>query len=224
MSDSKGKLADLDVDDMDFPLPDVPMPSSLGAQPAEGIRIGQSFGGMKVVSDAGQFRKWVCLYPLYFDKQRSIEQGRKVPKELAVESPHGRQLSRAVKEVGFNVCYEPHKSHPRDFFTPGRVRVQLFDDQGKPTRSDIQTRKKLMRYVAEKMADIDVPKDQEPTLQDLIDSGAMPALPGLPPPGMSGGANEDQGKADDASPSSAKVSKKSAKANKKKSKAAKNIV
>ncbi|KAI8323881.1 signal recognition particle, SRP19 subunit, partial [Martensiomyces pterosporus] len=152
--------ADLDVDDMDFPLPDAPASNT---PPVDGVRIGQSLGGMKIVSDASRFKTWICLYPLYFDKSRSIEQGRKVPKELAVESPHGRQLSMAVKEVGFNVCYEPNKSHPRDFFTPGRVRVQLFDDSGRPVRSDIQTRKKLMRYVAEKMAAVNAPRDKEPS-------------------------------------------------------------
>ncbi|KAJ1950747.1 signal recognition particle subunit [Linderina macrospora] len=174
-----GKIVDLDVDDMDFPLPEQPS----RAFPAEGIRIGQSLGGVKFVNDESRFKRWVCLYPLYFDKARSVDQGRKVPKELAIDQPFARQIADAVKQVGFNVCYEPGKLHPRDFFNPGRVRVQLFDDEHRPMRNDIRTRKKLMRCVAEKMPFVQVEREKEPTLQDLIDSGAMPVLPGMPPPG-----------------------------------------
>ncbi|KAJ1727479.1 signal recognition particle subunit [Coemansia sp. Benny D160-2] len=185
-STGRGKEVDFDVDDMDFPLPTEP--GFGGGMAAErnagggGIRIGQGLGGMQVVNDAAQFKDWVCLYPLYFDKGRSLNRGRKVPATLAVDSPYGKQLSMAVKEAGFSVCYEPNKSHPRDFFTAGRVRVKLFDDAGRPMRSDVPNRKILCRRVAEKMASVDAPRDKEPTLQDLIDSGAMPALPGVPPP------------------------------------------
>ncbi|KAJ2456717.1 signal recognition particle subunit [Coemansia sp. RSA 2424] len=196
MSYPKTTVADadydeLDVDDMDFPLPEPPLiepfalaPPLPAAEP-EGIRIGQSYDGMQIVSDDSQYKRWVCLYPLYFDKSRSIEKGRRVPRTLAVDSPHARQLSVAAKEVGFNVCYEPNKSHPSDFFTPGRVRVQLFNDAGLPTRQDIKTRKELMRKVAAKMDKVLVPRDREPTLQDLISSGSMPMLPGMPPPSQS---------------------------------------
>ncbi|KAJ2399832.1 hypothetical protein GGI23_002408, partial [Coemansia sp. RSA 2559] len=58
----------------------------------------------------------------------------------------------------------------------------VFDAAGRPMRADVPNRKILCRRVAEKMASIDTPRDKEPTLQDLIDSGAMPALPGVPPP------------------------------------------
>ncbi|KAJ2847390.1 signal recognition particle subunit [Coemansia brasiliensis] len=188
----------MDVDDMDFPLPEDTSPAL--AQPTGGIRIGQSLGGMKVVNDASQFKKWVCLYPIYFDKSLSLEKGRKVPIALAVDSPFGRQISMAVKQVGLHVCFEPNKTHPRDFFRPGRVRVKLFDEQGRPMRPDIPNRKVLLRKVAEAMPLVDAPREKEPTLQDLIDQGALPALPGVPPPGM--------GSAEEASTSGTKPSKK----------------
>ncbi|KAJ2742133.1 signal recognition particle subunit [Coemansia sp. BCRC 34301] len=195
MSYPKTTVADaeydeLDVDDMDFPLPEPPLiePFTL-APPAAKHELprtgGQSYDGMQIVSDDSQYKRWICLYPLYFDKSRSVEKGRRVPLVLAIDSPHARQLSVAVKEVGFNVCYEPNKSHPSDFFTPGRVRVQLFNDAGMPMRQDIKTRKELMRQVAVKMNKVLVPRDREPTLQDLISSGAMPVLPGMQPPSLS---------------------------------------
>ncbi|ORX74793.1 signal recognition particle, SRP19 subunit [Linderina pennispora] len=200
-----GKAVDLDVDDMDFPLPE----QQSRAFPAEGIRIGQSLGGVKFVNDESRFKRWVCLYPLYFDKARSVEQGRKVPQSLAVEQPFARQIAAAVKEVGFNVCYEPGKTHPRDFFNPGRVRVQLFDEEHRPVRHDIQTRKKLMRYVAERMPHVSAEREKEPTLQDLIDSGAMPVLPGMPPPGAN---NDEEEPAAQPKPGKQKKNKKKGKA------------
>ncbi|KAJ2157173.1 signal recognition particle subunit [Coemansia sp. RSA 552] len=233
-----------DVDDMDFPLPEpvrqpaLPVPAPFEPAPVPnaapggvglgqnadpgGVRIGQSYGGMRVVSDPGQFKRWICLYPLYFNRGVSVPKGRRVPLELAVADPHGRQLSMAVKEAGFNVCYEPNKRHPRDFFTPGRVRVKVFDDDGSPMNRDVTSRKELIMRVAAKMATVDAPRDKEPTLQDIIDSGALPALPGVPPPGM-----DSSPMIEDSSPvpsgsgagtASTKASKKAAKAKKKKGK------
>ncbi|KAJ2144272.1 signal recognition particle subunit [Coemansia sp. RSA 678] len=166
-------IAEMDVDDMDFPLPTSPSPSF-------GVPLGQA-GGVQIVNDASRFKRWVCLYPLYFDSSLSVGQGRKVPKSLAVPSPHARQLSEAVKQCGLNVCLELAKTHPRDFFRPGRVRVQLFMDGVVPVRSDIATRKQLLQRVAALLPSINVPRDKEPSLEDLIAQGALPSLPGMVP-------------------------------------------
>ncbi|KAJ2385294.1 signal recognition particle subunit [Coemansia sp. RSA 2603] len=137
-----------------------------------------------------RYKKWVCLYPLYFDKSRSLDSGRKVALSLAIYAPHGRQLLVAAKKAGFDVVYEPNKTHPRDFFNPGRVRVRLFDDvSGRPVNGSVGSRKKLLEVVAREMAGVVMEREKEPTLQDLIDSGAMPMLPGMgmedPSPAMS---------------------------------------
>ncbi|KAJ2781705.1 signal recognition particle subunit [Coemansia javaensis] len=204
-SKAAGKAAELDVDDMDFPLPEAP------AQ-AGGVRIGQSLGGMRVVSDASQFKRWVCLYPLYFDRGRSLRDGRRVPSALAVDAPHGRQVSMAAKEAGFSVCYEPNKTHPRDFFTPGRVRVQLFDAAGNCMRHDVRSRKQLLLRVAAKMPLVDAPRDKEPDLGELIASGALPTLPGMAPGMLDAGSDDDDNDAPAAGPApGAKPAKKSKK-------------
>ncbi|KAJ1863519.1 signal recognition particle subunit [Coemansia sp. RSA 1722] len=210
----ESKIEELDVDDMDFPIPDErPSTPPPMAVPIDGIRIGQSLNNMQVVNDAARFKNWICLYPLYFDKSRSVEQGRKVPLSVAIFAPHGRQLSVAVKQAGFNVCYEPNKTHPSDFFNPGRARVQLFDDSGRPMQHGVDSRKKLMLAVAEKMAHVVMQRDKEATLQDLIDSGAMPMLPGMGPGGMDMG--DDESTPEPSTSTSAKTSKKSAKTKKK---------
>src|SRR5271169_2334763 len=37
--------------------------------------------------DLEQFKRWSCVYPIYFDASRSIRDGRKVPLTLAVKNP-----------------------------------------------------------------------------------------------------------------------------------------
>ncbi|KAJ2719149.1 signal recognition particle subunit [Coemansia sp. Benny D115] len=217
-------IKELDVDDIDFPLPsDDEAPPTLipsASPPIDGLRIGQSLRnpGMRTVNDASQFKSWICLYPIYFDKSRSVNQGRKVPLSVAIYAPHGKQLSIAVKQAGFNVCYEPGKTHPGDFFNPGRARVEMIRN-GKPAVEGVTSRKELMLVVAKQMAQVIAPRDKEPTLQDLIDSGAMPMLPGMGPSSMAAGDDDDDdnsGAAAGPSGTSAKQSKKAAKANKKK--------
>ncbi|KAJ1842119.1 signal recognition particle subunit [Coemansia sp. RSA 2708] len=204
-----------DVDDMDFPLPTAPV-APVPPQPPAGIRPGQGASGQPTVSDRTRFKRWVCLYPLYFDRALTLDKGRKVPLSLAVDAPHARQVSAAAQAAGFNVCLEIDKTHPRDFFRPGRVRVQLKDDAGRAVRPDVCTRKQLMQRVAQRLPAVSVAPDREPTLEDLIAQGALPALPGMPPGGMLD-TNDDGGSSPQASTSAkpAKAAKKAGKSKKK---------
>lgn len=40
----------------------------------------------------------------------------------------------------FQTALEINKTYCRDYLTPGRIRVKLFDDNGKPVREDIPNR------------------------------------------------------------------------------------
>ncbi|KAJ2769603.1 signal recognition particle subunit [Coemansia nantahalensis] len=207
----KAPAMDVDVDDMDFPLPDAPAAAAPG-----GVRIGQSLGGMRTVTDSSQFKRWVCLYPVYFDRGRSLRDGRRVSQALAVDQPHGRQLAAAVKAAGFSVCLEPTKTHPRDFFTAGRVRVRLFDDAGRCVLPDVPSRKELIRRVARHMPLVDAPRDKEPDLKELIESGALPTLPGMGPGMPDDDDDDDDGGAPSGSgPAASSKAAKKAKAKKK---------
>lgn len=77
-------------------------------------------------------KKWQCLYPVYFDANRTREEGRRVSKELAVENPLAREIWDAANSLGLQVAFEPEKTHPKDWANPGRVRVAL-KDAGKST-------------------------------------------------------------------------------------------
>jgi signal recognition particle subunit SRP19 len=79
-------------------------------------------------------KNFQCLYPVYFDSMRSREQGRRVKKEEAVPNPLAREIVDAVSHVAstmglpMQIVFEPHKSHPKDWGNPGRVRVLVKKD------------------------------------------------------------------------------------------------
>lgn len=79
-----------------------------------------------------------CLYPVYFDKNRTRAEGRKVGAELAVENPLARDIVDAVQMLGLNAGLEPEKLHPKDWANPGRVRVQLKNENGQLVNSKIK--------------------------------------------------------------------------------------
>lgn len=75
--------------------------------------------------DAEKYKRWQCLYPVYFDSGRTRAEGRRVGKELAVENPLARGIVDAAQLLGLSVVFEPGKTHPKDWANPGRVRVLL---------------------------------------------------------------------------------------------------
>ncbi|KAL4977394.1 signal recognition particle, SRP19 subunit [Aspergillus desertorum] len=94
-------------------------------------------------------KSYQCLYPVYFDKTRTRAEGRKVGAELAVENPLARDIVDAVQMLGLRVGFEPEKIHPKDWANPGRVRVQLKNENGEPINSQIKNKHHLYILVAQ---------------------------------------------------------------------------
>ncbi len=42
-------------------------------------------------------KKWIVIYPLYLDKSRSVNGGRRVPAALAVEKPQAEEIAMVLK-------------------------------------------------------------------------------------------------------------------------------
>lgn len=66
-----------------------------------------------------------ALYPVYFDKDRSRAEGRRVSKSLAVANPLARDMVDACAALQLRTVFEPTKTHPKDWANPGRVKVDL---------------------------------------------------------------------------------------------------
>ena len=75
--------------------------------------------------DDSAYKDFQCLYPVYFDVNRSRAEGRRVGKELAVENPMAREVVNACARLGLDTLFEPSKIHPKDWANPGRVKVKL---------------------------------------------------------------------------------------------------
>jgi len=69
--------------------------------------------------------KAIVLWPTYFDLRSSREDGRRIAKKDAVESPSAQMLFEAVKSLGLDCILELEKSYPRFWHrNEGRVLVE----------------------------------------------------------------------------------------------------
>ncbi|WP_435349376.1 signal recognition particle subunit SRP19 [Haloarchaeobius sp. HRN-SO-5] len=72
------------------------------------------------------------IYPAYFDAALSRSNGRRVPKELAVEDPEVDEIAKAVQQVGYDAVVERDVSYARESHrVRGRVLVKNPEDDSK---------------------------------------------------------------------------------------------
>jgi signal recognition particle subunit SRP19 len=174
-------------DDTEFELPDEPaitpqarlQPERFKDGPAQ-TRDGLNPQGIRFVNDDTQFKKWNCLYPIYFDASRTTKHGRKLSKELCVNNPLAKAIADSCKVIGFSCVLELHKSHPADWANPGRVRV-LFKENGKLQHPAIKTKHALYLAIAKYLRDH--PTKAEDVLKVPVDglpSDKVPAKAAIP--------------------------------------------
>lgn len=75
--------------------------------------------------DDSKYKDFQCIYPVYFDKNRSRKEGRRVGVELAVENPLASEIANACGRLRLESLFEPAKTHPKDWANPGRVKIKL---------------------------------------------------------------------------------------------------
>jgi signal recognition particle subunit SRP19 len=61
--------------------------------------------------DLEQFKHWSCVYPVYFDASRTLQEGRKVPLKLAIKNPMAKELAEATTSLGIRSVFEVSNSH-----------------------------------------------------------------------------------------------------------------
>jgi signal recognition particle subunit SRP19 len=84
-------------------------------------------------------RDQLIIWPIYFDSRKSRNEGRRVPKKLAVPSPDIDTIAKAAKEAGYTVKVEGGSSHP-SHGKKGRIRIAI----GEP-------KTQALRRIAEKL-------------------------------------------------------------------------
>lgn len=76
-------------------------------------------------TDEAKYKSFQCIYPVYFDRNRSRSEGRRVGIEHAVENPMARDIVDACGRLRLETLFEPAKLHPKDWSNPGRVKVRI---------------------------------------------------------------------------------------------------
>mmetsp|Transcript_40470 Transcript_40470/g.89927 ORF Transcript_40470/g.89927 Transcript_40470/m.89927 type:complete len:157 (+) Transcript_40470:78-548(+) len=95
-----------------------------------------------------QFDKRVVVYPHYISSNKTVQEGRRIPKDLACEMPNVLEMLEVCKHLNIPAVIED-KHYPRDWFIRGRLRVQLRQDDGMPTNTEVPNRRTLLIKLAE---------------------------------------------------------------------------
>jgi signal recognition particle subunit SRP19 len=108
-----------------------PAPSTSRVNPQSFSSIQTKAGEVPLLreQDMEEFKDWNVIYPLYFDKRRTRAEGRRVSEKLAVDNPLAETLMHACRELRIRTVYEAHKTHPKDWANPGRIRVELKENE-----------------------------------------------------------------------------------------------
>eukprot|EP01086_Lenisia_limosa_P009981 TRINITY_DN33784_c0_g1_i1.p1 TRINITY_DN33784_c0_g1~~TRINITY_DN33784_c0_g1_i1.p1 ORF type:complete len:126 (+),score=23.02 TRINITY_DN33784_c0_g1_i1:49-426(+) len=102
---------------------------------------------------------WIIFYPLFIRGSVSIKNGRKVSTEHCPKNPMISDMSEALKSLSISHIIE-EKTHPSDFFHPGRIRIRLFDENKKPLHDDYPNRMAIFRQIGKMLKE----KEEKPTV------------------------------------------------------------
>lgn len=94
--------------------------------------------------------RWICIYPAYINRKRTLAEGRKIPKQKAVDNPTCKEIDDVLSTTGLPYIFE-NKLYPREkskeFNVRGRARVQIKKDDGTPLNADFPSRESVMIHL-----------------------------------------------------------------------------
>lgn len=88
------------------------------------------------------------VYPCYFDKNRTVQEGRRLPVNKCVENPLAKTILDACRILKIPAVLEPEKSHPQDWGNPGRVRLGLKYEH-EPTHPLLKSKKQAFNAISD---------------------------------------------------------------------------
>ncbi|MHA1378803.1 MAG: signal recognition particle subunit SRP19/SEC65 family protein [Candidatus Helarchaeota archaeon] len=68
-------------------------------------------------------RNKLYFYPLYFDFEKSRNQGRRVNKKIAIKAPSLEIITKTAASLGYKFEIEPGKAHPKAWWNQGRLAI-----------------------------------------------------------------------------------------------------
>ncbi|TRX94628.1 hypothetical protein FHL15_004400 [Xylaria flabelliformis] len=125
---SEGDIDDFQDSDILRAVPTKPTPSQSQARTAPIPQQQQQHTTQQAPQPGLQpddIKDYQMLYPVYFDATRTRAQGRRVSANLAVKNPLAREIANACAALRLSPVFEAHRTHPKDWANPGRVRIAL---------------------------------------------------------------------------------------------------
>ncbi|KAH3903642.1 RNA-binding signal recognition particle subunit SEC65 SCDLUD_001287 [Saccharomycodes ludwigii] len=104
-----------DIDNMEMSLEEFGSPSTT-ANPPSSVSNAKKANSAKV-------KQFSVIYPCYFDKNRSLKQGRRVPLELSIENPLAQSIAEVCLQLRYEILFNPKKQHPQDWGNSGCVLI-----------------------------------------------------------------------------------------------------
>lgn len=93
--------------------------------------------------------RWNVFYPLYIDSNFSREQGRKTLLTHSTKSPNLQDVFKIFRDLGIECLAQPNKRHPADFFSQGRIKYRLKNEEGQFYNQEIKTRRMLIKKIGQ---------------------------------------------------------------------------
>merc|ERR1711953_859 len=165
-SDFQDKMSDVSDPEDEIIEFDTPTPAPVVVPQARGDHRGHSHGhahcrpaqARQHLQKPPGADKWPAVYTTYLNIHRTKAQGRRVPKEFAVNNPTFYEIKDILINEGFQVYLED-KVHPRelDRLAPlgppplrnpfrGRVKYRLKDERGMPM-TRFKTKDEVLKYI-----------------------------------------------------------------------------
>lgn len=96
--------------------------------------------------------RWICIYPAYINKKKTLAEGRRIAKEKCVENPTPQEMRDVLSATGFKIGVENKlytRERSKEVSCRGRLRVQLKNDDGSLCNEQYPSRESIMYHIAE---------------------------------------------------------------------------
>jgi len=99
----------------------------------------------------------MVVYPIYINADKSVAEGRRVPKKSAVSRPKSQEILDILTHAGFECVLLKDKLHPKDTYKSdpcnwGRIHVKFKNVDRTPILPEIaKTKSDLLKYIGEKI-------------------------------------------------------------------------
>ncbi|XP_063216639.1 signal recognition particle 19 kDa protein [Bacillus rossius redtenbacheri] len=96
--------------------------------------------------------RWICIYPAYVNSKKSLSEGRRIPKDKAVENPTAQEIRDVLVAASLKVGVENKlysRERSKEMTHRGRIRVQLRNDDGTPVNPSFPNRDSVMLYLGQ---------------------------------------------------------------------------